>query len=191
FRYYVGIDFKNYVSIYQWTVEGHIVTSEPLFIYFIQLCDYFGGDYQLFFLITSLLISILVCCFVLKNSKDVVMSFLLYLCVVSFYLYSFNAVRQWVACSFFLYSLSFLVDKEYRKYLILNTFAALCFHTSLFFIFPLVLFLGRNVNFKTRLIGYAGALVLGLTSSIILSNTHYDSYKEADFDSYIDFKIYI
>src|SRR5690606_16017402 len=143
------------------------VTSEPLFIYFIQLCDYFGGDYQLFFLITSLLISILVCCFVLKNSKDVVMSFLLYLCVVSFYLYSFNAVRQWVACSFFLY------------------------FTSLFFIFPLVLFLGRNVNFKTRLIGYAGALVLGLTSSIILSNTHYDSYKEADFDSYIDFKIYI
>jgi len=191
FREGVGIDYETYKLLFKWGRDGTQVTSEPLFSYFLKFCYDLGGNAQLFFLLSAIITNTFVYLFIKKLSTNYILSFLLYFCIVSFYLYTFNATRQWLACSVFLYSLTFFKDRKYFKYILLNIFAGLTFHTSLFFIFPLTFIAFYNIPNRIRFFGYVGAITLGFMSQKVLSSTLYDDYQEINFDTTIDIKVYL
>lgn len=191
FRENVGIDYETYNLLFEWGKDGTQVTSEPLFSYFLKFCYDLGGNAQMFFLISSIITNLFVYLFIRKLSPNYFLSFLLYFCIISFYLYTFNATRQWLACSIFLYSLNFFKDKKYYKYIFINIFAGLTFHTSLFFIFPLTFVALYNIPNKIRFFGYIAAITIGFISQKVLAATLYDGYQEIDFDATIDIKVYL
>lgn len=191
FRENVGIDYETYTLLFDWGADGTQVTSEPLFSCFLKFCYELGGNAQFFFLLSAILTNTFVYLFIRKVSTNYILSFLLYFCIVSFYLYTFNATRQWLACSVFLYSLTFFKDNKYFIYTLLNVLAGLFFHTSLFFIFPLTFIALYNISNRIRFFGYIAAIILGFISQIILANTMYEGYQEIDFEATIDMKVYV
>lgn len=191
FRYNVGIDFPTYQLLYEYAQDGSQVTSEPFFQYFIKICYFLGGNEQMFFLLSAIITNYLVYNYIKKNSYNYVLSVLLYLCIVSFYLYTFNAIRQWIACSIFLYSLEFLKNNEQKKFIIVNVIGALFFHMSLLFITVLTFLGNKDVMIKYRKLGYVVAVLVGVFTKVLLQNSLYGDYVEATFDSSIDMKMYL
>lgn len=191
FRYNVGIDYPTYELLYEWGADGTQVTSEPFFGYFIKFCHLLGGNTQMFFLLSAIITNLFIYLFIRGLSVNYVMSVLIYLCNISFYLYTFNATRQWLACSVFLYSLILFKKEKYIWYITLNIIAALIFHTSLLFIFPLIFLTKYKKIDSLRIYGYILAVFIGLSSRVILSATMYEGYEDIKFDSTIDLKVYI
>lgn len=193
FRYGVGIDYFAYINIYNWGVNGAYITKEPFFKYIIIFCELLGGNAQMMILILALITNIFVYKSIIKTSPNVIVSFLLFFSIISFYLFSFNAIRQWAACSLFLFSLSFLSRKEYKEFIIVNAIAILFFHISLIFIIPLIILSTFNINKKFRIILFAFSLFLALSFKTFLNSTIYVDYgeKESELDSVVDMKIYL
>lgn len=186
----VGIDYGTYELLFEWGISERQITSEPFFAYYIKIIDFVGGNVQFFFLLSAIITNYFVFLFIRQFSVNYALSILLYFCNISFYLYSFNAVRQWIACSVFLYSLTLFNNKNFKGYILINIFAALTFHYSLFFIFPLVFLTKYKFIERFRIYGYLLAFAAGIFSRIILSATIYDGYEDLSFDSTVDFKIY-
>ncbi len=193
FRYDVGIDYDGYQRIFEWGREGLNGTKEPLFIYFLKFCNYLGGTGQLMFLILSFITIYFVYKFIDYTSKDRILSFLLFFSIISFYLYTFNAIRQWTACSIYLFSLSLLFENKIKKFLIINIIAALFFHLSLLLIIPLTLLCRIDLSRFKKNVMLIGAFVAGALLKILVGFTAYDAYNAEglEFDSAVDIKIYI
>lgn len=194
FRYNVGIDYASYLDVYQYIIEGYNVTNEPFFQYFIKAIDYLGFNAQFFFLISALFTQYFVYQSIKHLSKEFVLSTLIYVCIVSFYLFTFNVVRQWLGVSVFLYSLNFVVAKDYKRYFIYNLLAALFFHISLLFFLPLPFFLTKNLSKKTRFILVLVTIFCASSINYLISKTFYSNYilnESYSFESKIDYKIYL
>lgn len=190
FRKNVGIDYHIYENLYEWGSEGLQVTSEPFFKYFVMFCNVLGGNVHFFFLLSATITSFFIFLFIKSKSQNYILSFLIYFCIISFYLYTMNAVRQSIACSIFLFSLIYLEKKKIYVYIILNLIASLFFHMSLLFIFPLTLFTIYQINSKLRYLGYIFAVIFGLFSDYFMSQSIYNKYEDLEFDATIDFKVY-
>jgi hypothetical protein len=192
-RYYVGIDYIVYSDIFDFAKYGANTTTEPFFIYVVQFCVVLGGTAQLMFFLLAFITNFFVCKFILDCSKNIFISFLLYFSIVSFYLYTFNATRQWAACSIFLFSFYYLVNKRYYIFIFINIAAALFFHFSLLFIIPMVLACTYTFSKKIQLIMLGAAIFTAFSIKILLSNTVYAVYASdnMEFDTSVDMKIYV
>ncbi|MGE8377404.1 MAG: EpsG family protein [Sphingobacterium sp.] len=190
-RFNVGIDFENYLDIYKYALQDLNITSEPFFIYVIKFCDLLGGSSQMLFLVMALLTNYFMYRYVTEQSLDPTLSMLIYFSVISFYLFSFNISRQWAACSIYLFSLIYLINKRYIVFLSINIITALVFHKSLLYVSALTLITVLDLNRKMKLLGILMAIIVGVFIKVILGFTGYEKYTESSFDMTVDFKIYI
>ncbi len=140
-RYDVGTDyFFRYVPNFQTIAQGEEVKSlEPLFIAIIKGCLLITDKYEVLFFITSFIINFLILITVFKNSKNILLSVLIFF-VGSFFFQSMNLVRQYIAMSIMFASYKFLFNKKYIVLWILCVIAATSIHTmSLAFICAILL----------------------------------------------------
>lgn len=136
-RYNVGTDYLRY-SWYQ--LPFAIAGKEVKFEFFPTMIARFGywlsGDtnYYYIFAIFHFIIMIFLFLAIVRQSEIVSLSILI-LMLTTFFPFSLNAMRQAMATSIFLWSLRYLQEKQYIKY-ILSVIVCSLFHTiSLLYLF--------------------------------------------------------
>lgn len=194
-RYKVGIDYDSYVEVFGYLVDGYRnVVREPLFYFVVKFLDMIGGTYQFMFLVFAGFTQYFMYKAIKTNSINFTLSAVLYFTIVSFYLFTFNVVRQWLALPVFLYSLKFLVEKDGKRFLLYNLVTALFFHVSLIFLIPLYFVIDKKFARWKKLAFIGGAIFVGISIRTILAYTPYGVYLQATSvgaESSIDLKIYV
>ncbi len=175
-RFKVGIDFENYLNFYSYVNSTKELTKEPGFGYIVFYLKKWLKEPQFFFILFAFLTQYFYYKIITKQSQNIKLSILLYLCVISFYLFSFNVIRQTLAVAVFLYCLPFITNlkiKTFFTYIITTTFFI---HLSIIFFIPLYFVLRKNINFIYKLLMFGGALIAGFFIKFIIIYTGYDSY---------------
>lgn len=159
-RFDVGTDYMyRYVPNYLSFVKGSQVDSlEPIFSFLIKLCVLISKDYALLFSVTSILINTFIMIAIYKNSKNIIISVLIFF-VGSFFFQSMNLVRQYLAMSIMVLSYNLIFEKKYIILWIISVIIAMLIH-SMSVVFIIAILLDKKViNYKV-LIGLLGAFVL-------------------------------
>ena len=164
-RYDVGIDWRAYKSIFEYTSLYGYSYLEIGYISILRIVKYLlGGDYYFF----NFTISIIMISFILLTLLHIqkVMQYKIsielgyYISLVVHYCVSFNATRQCMASAIILYALTFLCEKKYWKYFLLVLIAS-TFHLSAIFCLGYILFVFEISNKKKRKL-YNAFIVLGI-----------------------------
>lgn len=181
FRYNVGIDF---VSYWENILGSDVSTSELGHKYLSLLCTTcLGFGPQIIFLLYASFTIISVCWFY-KSFNLNYYSICCFLLFASDYFNIINIMRQYVALSFFLFSIKYLLNRCFCKYLIYLILGSL-FHYSLILLIPFYWLLHKEMSKRMMLfILFFSAL----SSSIIPINTLFANIPiyGAYLDSFID-----
>lgn len=178
-RYGIGTDYHNYVLIFDlYASNGIQGIIEPFFYAIMRGISLFELDIQWVFVISSAIF--IFCTFnqIFEESPNVYMSIFLFF-FFTFYLSSFNIVRQCVAISICFYSIRYITNKCLKKFLLLNLIAFGFHYSSIIFLiaYPLRYFIIRP---STALV--LNGIVLLLSEyivsifQIILKDTKYFIY---------------
>lgn len=105
----------------------------------------FANNYYVFLFICGLLINYLVISFIVDNTDDILFSAIIYYCLM--YFLTFNVLRQWIACSIFLYAFKFIKNRNLLKYIFTILIASTFHDTAIVMLafYPLLLF--KNMKF--------------------------------------------
>ncbi len=171
----VGGDLKNYLSEFEYLV--HITdfktfileaTHEPGYLLYIKLLSLLSDDSRMFLVGTSLLSLIGPFYIIYKNSRQPMLSILIYY-ITGFYTNTFNNVRQSLAISIVFIAFCFLERKNFRKYFIMVLFAS-TFHYSAIaalLVYPIV---RKELNFKRLFIlSVSGLTLMGSLGYFVFS----------------------
>lgn len=140
----MGNDYFSYKSWYNYiNIETMPFVFKNLgFNLLISFCKILHFDFHEFLFVCSFIINFLNFNYIRKNSKNEIVSFLIY--ITMFYFSSFNIMRQWISCAIFLNAINYIYEKKKWKYIISISIACL-FHDSaliLFLLYPIL-------NYKT------------------------------------------
>lgn len=142
-RYGVGMDYNNYVDIYEQTAQytslGELLENERYefgFSILLFICHFLGApDCFLFIIIAFIQIYLLYATF--KEENNVLTFIYAAFILTGFCMYNFmNILRHDVAFCIFIYSLKYIKDNKLIPYL-LCCVLALSFHHSALILFPL------------------------------------------------------
>jgi len=150
----LGSDFKTYVELYNKSIlygtESNLAgkESEYLYIYLNSIFTNLGISYEVFFGF----IAAITWYFFIKGSYR--FSFLLplmvfFLLTSGFFFFSHSAIRQSIAIAIFFYSIKFIIEGKFNKYIIFILVASL-FHQSALMLLP-IYFL-RKVQFNRNIV---------------------------------------
>ncbi|WP_370641990.1 MULTISPECIES: EpsG family protein [unclassified Tenacibaculum] len=174
FRFEVGVDYNNYVSIFKknrWTS-----TNEPGFMLIVNFFSYIKAKPQLIFLFLALIMQLLVYRIILKFSVNPWLSILIYLTIAPFYLASFNGVRQFLAIALFINLIDLIRNKKLLLFLICIGLGVFFFHLSLFIIIPVYFILQINFTLKKRLLVTLLVIVGSFFINYLISLSPYGQY---------------
>ena len=137
FRVDIGNDYANYINNFHEVSVGGYVITEPgynLLVKGIYLA--LGGEiYQVVFAVFAF-VTIFVFIYVLyKHSDNFFLSFFLFM-TLGYYFQTMNTVRYYFALAFALWSMKYIIRKEYSKFLLIILFAFL-FHKSVLLVIPI------------------------------------------------------
>lgn len=139
----VGFDTENYISYFNEISKIPLtnIFKFPLekgYVFLNKIISYISIDSRVFFFIISAFIIYSFSRFIYKNSKNVFLSVILFLCL-GFFGDSLNITRQMIAISIILYAYEYIkIDKYFNAILI--TLLAISFHKTaiVFFIYIIV-----------------------------------------------------
>lgn len=150
-RYLVGTDYDGtykeiydyiYINGYQFNLAG-----ETLYALLNRMASiYSGADYVGVFALSSLLICGFTFVGLKKQSTNFVYSVLLFI-VSGYYFWSFNAIRQMLVMSIFIYAFQYILKSQPWKYFVCIFFAT-GFHTMALLYLPIYFLKKIKMNFK-------------------------------------------
>lgn len=144
---------------------SHFEIGYQVFCNFVYL--YVTQNFNIFLLIVSTLVTVPVSYFIYRKSSDVVLSFVIYSCLILYH-FSFSGLRQSISISLTLLATYYLLENRKKIYFLLVSIASL-FHLSAmicFFIYFLYKYRISNRRMNIALIGYL--LILPLLRPIML-----------------------
>lgn len=185
FRYKVGTDYSQYSEIYTVFAPNSTVwdEEEPGFMALCKFLTNYSMDPQLMFLVTSIITNILIVLTIKKYSTKFELSMFLY--ITTFIYYStMNGLRQWMAAAIIFSGYKYLLNRDFKKYIIFILIASTLHSSALIMI--LVYFIINNKTFsKKNLMIVVGFILATLCYSQfsdilfgILGNTSYGHYEE-------------
>ena len=154
-RYRVGGDTLAYMSSYsriptfdKLELQDLLYTiSDPLYVLLCSISKSIHTSFYVFQIIHSIILNVSVSVFLMKYSKMLLFSFVLFL--FSNYLYfSTEILRESLAVCVFLFAFKYLFNRMYLKYY-LCCIVAFGFHVSAIILFFIPLYM--NFNIKTKL----------------------------------------
>lgn len=182
-RMEVGNDYKNYaVTCHEIWMEGHVVT-EAGFNFIVRLIYTLAGceNYIIVFAVFAFFtIGIFLKTF-LNDSESFFLSMFLFM-TLGIYFRTFNTVRYYFVLAIALYSLHYVVKKQYAYFILLIAAAAL-FHKSVLIVIPLYLaaaFLSKKWQYILLAAGGA-AVYLGKDFIMWVALKLYPSYVNTGF----------
>lgn len=161
-RYNVGTDYLyRYVPNYNTFASGGTVNSlEPMFKVLIYFCLIFTKDSAMLFIVTSIIIITLVMLNIFKNSKNMILSILIFFCG-SFFFESLNLVRQFISMAIIFVSYKLLINNKNKAWWIISILIATLFH-SMSIVFLIAIFLDKEIiNTKFLIIAIICIIFLG------------------------------
>jgi len=184
-RYQVGNDYDRYEEIFHLIPLGEVVPTEFGFNAVVLLMQFlFGRDTKLSIFA---LFAFLTVCFMLKavydQSEDFLFSFFLFM-TLSYYFQSLNTVRYYFAWSVAVFSMKYVLKKQYAKFILLVA-ASATIHKSVLLVIPVYLL--ANLNWKRwqllllAVVSSSGLLLQDLYLKVIVRL--YPSYENT---SYLD-----
>lgn len=138
-RYQVGTDYNNYLDyyiVYSVLDFKDIISyaNELLFILVIKIAYVFQEPQIMFAIIAFLTIYITYRAILTQKEKlSITLAFALY--VFLYYMYSLNIIRQALAIAIILYSYKYILQRDFRKFLLMVIIATL-FHTTALLFLP-------------------------------------------------------
>lgn len=147
-RYYVGWDY----DWYHWVcgtgnkLDYQYLRLELIPKLMIQL-SWFTQSTQLFFIISSFLITFLFYISIKENSNDYLLSFFIFFTYPFFYLDSFSIIRQWMAIIIIFYFSKYLIDKKFITF-ILGVIIASLFHSSAIIVLLFIPLIYLNLDYR-------------------------------------------
>jgi hypothetical protein len=137
-RYKIGNDFTEYIRYFHSFLKNYNSYGyvEPGFKYIVLFCAFLGLNWQLLFFIFSFLTIILFAIFFKKYSKYPLLSAFIFFTFPIFYLTSLDLIREYLAIAIFTYSLRFIEENNFIKYIVTILIGAL-FHFSILVCIPL------------------------------------------------------
>ncbi len=117
FRYDVGTDYLfRYVNDFFVLRNGENINNLEIGFLVLQKICILLNNYQVIFIITSLITTTFIFYTIYRDSKNVQLSIVLYF-IGAFFFQSLNMVRQYVSISIILFSYKFLINKNWLKWL--------------------------------------------------------------------------
>lgn len=169
FRYKIGNDYDSYGTIYKEIAKEPLSTYvEPGFAYVCYFMGLIGIKVQGMFLLFSALTILLMGVTLKKHSVNPLFSFLLLLLIPIYYFGIMDSIRQHFALSLVFYSVRFIIDKKFLKFLLIVLFAAL-FHKTALIILPVYFLAHLNYN-RFILIGGLIIVVIYPITSLLEDN---------------------
>lgn len=135
----VGVDTDNYKEIFKYCHKVDFIRlfsfsrHEVGFKYYCKLISSIYYDYTFFLMITSILSMIGVYYFIQNNSKNYIQSTFIFI-TFNFYSYFFGILRQSLAISILLFSLTFIKKRKLFPFLLFVFLASLFHKTALVFL---------------------------------------------------------
>lgn len=170
-RYNVGVDYASYYTYMEKLVDGSVIFfKEPFFDISVILVNSLGLDLRYTFLLLGLFFLIPSFLSIKYWSKNYELGVLIFILLPTFYLASFNSVRQFIAVGFFMFSIRYIYERDLLKYVIVISLGAL-FHKSIILVAPVYLFVHKQLKPKILLflvVGYI--LVMKFALASILSS---------------------
>lgn len=177
-RYNVGMDYNSYYELYN-NINSSLASGyEKGFCFIIKILRLLFNTPQALFVLTSFIFCFLVYKCIKANEDDKALQYFIFI-TSTFYFFSMNGIRQSIAIIIFYYSLKYVKEKNFNKYLICNLLGIIFHEISIVFI-PLYFVLGHHFKNKNKLIII---IVVALLSNyavkligLVLSNTKYYHY---------------
>lgn len=171
-RYQVGTDFMTYFTVTSGAIDitqNNYMLFEPLNVWLIRI-GYVLNSPQFYFVVAAFLTMMFFYKGIKKHSRDYFLSALCFIGFPMFFLESLNIVRQFVAISIVFYSITYIHDKKFLKFLGC-VFLACLFHVTAFvavIMYAVNLpFFGRKFNVFLFLLSIpAGKLFFAALSSL-------------------------
>lgn len=159
-RYLRGTDYVVYAFVY----NGLIERNERLFTLLNNILHNLGVSFSFSFVVYSFIWIVCVLWF-LKEYKSYLF-ILLPLFIIAHWYYSENFIRQYLAFSFNLISINYLISGKWKSFIVL-TLISVCFHTiglALGIIILIFTFVKRPIPIYISLVIYVGAVFLASTN---------------------------
>lgn len=192
-RYQVGNDYGRYEEFFHLIPLHQVVPTEFGFNAIVLAMQFlFGRDTKLTIFALFAFVTV---AFMLKavydQSEDFLFSFFLFM-TLSYYFQSLNTVRYYLAWAVAVFSMKYVLKKQYMKFILL-TAAAATIHKSVLLVIPVYLlaaFLSELPRGSKLRRGLLCLLVLGAASGLVFQNLYlkvivkfYPSYENT---SYLD-----
>lgn len=138
FRYNVGTDYAAYIIRFEEVTIRSLKSGLGLSIEWgdILLCKIGWGiskNVRVIFLLYSIFTVIFAYKAILNNKINRTISLLMYLCI--YWTFSMNGIRQALSMSIIMYSFKYIIDKDFKKYIVFQILAT-SFHASSIIFFP-------------------------------------------------------
>lgn len=167
---YLFLDFKE-------VFDSFFLFSEAGFHTYTWLAAQILPGAQWFLLLSTAIIVICTAIFIWKNSDDITLSWIVFICLGSM-TFTMNGMRQAFAMSICLLAYEYVKRKKLFPFLIVVLIAILFHKSAMFFV---VVYLMKNIklNFKSVSLLASGVLLFFLSSNILAS--FYDSMTGEDY----------
>lgn len=123
-----GGDYDNYRNIFNGISSVNIPDKELGFYYLNLFIKKFTNDYFIAFFIFIFIINLLIISFIYRYSKNIELSLIIYV-IMAGYIISTNITRQYISIAIYAYSIIYLLEKKYIKYILIG-FLAFQFHVT-------------------------------------------------------------
>lgn len=123
-RYNLGVDYNSYAWIFSAITKLNEKTHVEIGYELVnKIIGVFTDNYEVLFMVTSIIILGFFYAAMLKNSAEFYMSVLLFI-TLGYFFYSMNSVRHFMALAIYLYAFKYMKKQEFAKYLALILLAA-------------------------------------------------------------------
>lgn len=189
FRYYVGVDYINYVKIFE-GYDGYS-SRELGFSLILDFLHTIGASYQLMFLLMAIVMQYFVYKIIRRYNYSVWTSVLIYFCISTFYIATFNGTRQYLAIAIFIWAIQYIEQRKIVKYLASLFLAGLFFHESVLMFIPLYFVLDKKIGLKGKVLALTATLFFSSVLNTIISYTPYVVYLTRERETHISSFTYI
>ena len=159
-RVAIGNDYWEYTSIFSLIAQNRYVSTEFGFNTFVRICHFIFGkeNYIIIFAIVAAVTIFFSLKAIYELSENFGYAFFLYM-VFGIYLSGFNSIRYYLVLALAMFSVVYLLRKEYEKFVILLLFAS-TFHMSV--LFCLVVYPLAKLRWKVWVYPVLGVLAASL-----------------------------
>lgn len=171
FRYGIGVDYFSYYDVISYLSAGVTQAMEPGYLMMAKLISVVGGKEQLLYLLSSTITVIFIAKYIIEFSHYRLLSLYIYVTMPILYFASFNGIRQFIAVAIFSFSIKYILNKSFFKFISLLLIAS-TFHITVILMIPCYFIFNRCTKVKHLILLTLGYLILVSSADVILNLLH-------------------